>query len=1563
MYERFLKKISFACTNVLPKVVTEEKKEKKGNNFKNSKKFRKKSIDNCKLLLRIEDMFNNNKRKKKGKNKLPCYYKKEEHPFLYMIKKKKKKKRAIHLFNEIVKIYKDTTFLSDFSLNFLYEFVKDEECLNYLKGRDVCTLLLILSREFLGNTNNNNANLNNDSNKESNENNNSNILFSNERNNKILKLSCYLLKHLSLNKLENELLNDTFMLIFLMKLNYIFNKKKHVNYKDLKDNYSFYFYTFLFYYYLYVFNSIKTVVLFPNKRIFKCEFKTINELESVYKKYEHTKNSFYNINRYGSYECNSYDISNLKTKNDYINTQKYEDFLKYNYIINFNSLKNKFNIFFKFNDVSNINFVTKFDKFHVLQINYYYCIIKNRSDIIAKSVNKNFPVYFNLLLKLNDNISNKRWNSITERENNNSNITSINNITTEKIGKNGKKLNNTLSNTKGGEKSRHNDDNKSKNTLLLKNLNNKGKRNKNKILLTELLYQSLDYFTLNEAIQNKKEDNNMINNCLRKIIKHIEKKYKLECISNPKELDNTENNSNNKGDKDSNNNDNKKGKNEKNDDKILFSVINRNYNAKNKDNLLNREMILKRIDDLLRITKKSSLYVNTGLHIIFRNMCINNLNSLNLDLLFLINLYSNNNFKNKYFHYNQNNRPQYLSNKNSEENDNNSKTLRNEKKKALIEGDQMEKKNKASLNDGANNANSFNAPTLGLPLLGNGINDNNDDYNNVESRINIQNSKNKKNNKNSDIHKELTYIIKIFANCLSENKLTFNSFSLLYFMYKNLLLNIMAISFNFLYSLSSEFFFFNDTINLISQYNLKKGQIPCTLYYDSIRAFTNIKSHYKYFLSMIKKEEKGISKESNHEKKINESLLFSSLYKDIDKFNEHKIPYDKKCSKENDQLKNNSKKIYRTHFELFLEKVDNFLKDQNIWGEINNKNSLTHSSFQITRKKKKKLFDENMYMIGKFNYIFYDINDRFIPIYVYAKKSLIKKNKHFRKDNEKRKYNYQWKEKNLEDTHNIIELEKSEIELDKEKENEINKKRQTKKGKKKKSINVIFVHGLRGHALRTWRCSNLYKGFEDYNFYYKKNNFKNCKKKKEKKKKRNEYQADDKKANGLLNNYSYNVTEEKTNNENYNSSIHNINNNISSDIVDINSGKEANNGDDKLMQVLNNPNNLKEKKNVILFDDIKKEIRKYIKIKNNFKLIINDDIIKALMLNYKHNQNIIPMFVKNTCIDKKKFKQLFLNNNKLKSELELYNGSVSYLAWPFYILHLNRKKLNVFIFNYFSPLYPIGTYYTQTGFKKDKWNKNIANKNGSDLLSEEKKNENVENSENEVTETNVNENNIYSHLNPLNIFFKKNDNTKEKGFKEQEKYFYTDRMCLDELSNFFLIKLKKLNIGKNNDIVFVAHSMGGLLTQYVLLKDDNILNKTKNVFFYSSPHFGSPLSSTVFLLKNFLCPYVIQLNAHNSTLTNLQQNFNQRIKNADIKVYSFSESEKTPLPFFGLHTMIVPSVFSYLYYSKVFLIIKSCDHLEISKINSEADVKYYYLNNVLKGMLKERQHQKVINPK
>lgn len=67
--------------------------------------------------------------------------------------------------------------------------------------------------------------------------------------------------------------------------------------------------------------------------------------------------------------------------------------------------------------------------------------------------------------------------------------------------------------------------------------------------------------------------------------------------------------------------------------------------------------------------------------------------------------------------------------------------------------------------------------------------------------------------------------------------------------------------------------------------------------------------------------------------------------------------------------------------------------------------------------------------------------------------------------------------------------------------------------------------------------------------------------------------------------------------------------------------------------------------------------------------------------------------------------------------------------------------------------------------------------------------------------------------------------------------------------------------------------------------------------------------------------------------------------------------------FIGLHTMIVPSVFSYLYYSKIFLIIKSCDHLEISKINSEADVKYYYLNNVLKGMLKEGQHQKVVNPK
>ncbi|XP_059433338.1 uncharacterized protein LOC132166525 [Corylus avellana] len=67
-----------------------------------------------------------------------------------------------------------------------------------------------------------------------------------------------------------------------------------------------------------------------------------------------------------------------------------------------------------------------------------------------------------------------------------------------------------------------------------------------------------------------------------------------------------------------------------------------------------------------------------------------------------------------------------------------------------------------------------------------------------------------------------------------------------------------------------------------------------------------------------------------------------------------------------------------------------------------------------------------------------------------------------------------------------------------------------------------------------------------------------------------------------------------------------------------------------------------------------------------------------------------------------------------------------------------------------------------------------------------------------------------------------------------------------EVSSMLLEKLVAVGVG-NRPVVFVTHSMGGLVVKQMLYKAkaeniDSLVNKTIGVVFYSCPHFGSKLA-------------------------------------------------------------------------------------------------------------------------
>ncbi|SOV23421.1 alpha/beta hydrolase, putative [Plasmodium sp. DRC-Itaito] len=1720
MYDRFLEKISIISLNLLSKI-----------NLKNSYNDenlnvikRDKTYNTLPLLLRIEyNEVNKNGDSNKRKKRNPIFisYYKKKNVFIHLLNQEKYLHKFELLINDIINTYRDREFLSDFSLNFLYEVVKSKNSFNLLSNNDVYGLLLILGQEFLKcNTDTldkhfikeqkdilyNNYNIflhdeNNDNNENEEENYKRKLeklnLLINERNMKILKISCFLLRYISIDNRQSKILDDTFMFFFLMKLNFVMNMKKDIQQKHIENNFNFnfYFYTLLLYYYIYIYNTTRKVKIFDQGLIHHYEYKPLNEFNIIYKNYENLKkNQFFNLNRYGIYNWkdedleyynilnynNNYNIHNNNNNNrnmfyqyNYVNDKKCIFFLKRNYFINSKYLENNFPIYFQFNDLSNINFLTSYNNFKILRKKFYENTYKYKSDIINETL-KNYVLFtLNLLFKLNNVdktnedifISNVKK---VDNKNSKNNITLINSFLSaasvgrrwmlmfwfipfskkKKENKTNDNLNDNVNHNtnKNNNKNNNNNnnstegDNRVSKNILLKNLNIKKQNCKNKIMLCELIYQSLDYITLNEQVQYNNKGYNIIESCLSEIINHIERKYKLKYVSSTKDSNVVLDNENKK-----------KNKNEKNisenDENILFNIINIDNKLKNPKNILNVEHLLKKLNELLKLTKNSSVYVNTGLHIILRNMFINRLNSLNLDLLFLINMYSNNKYKNKFFHYDQryiitNNESEKYESKNNKEKD--SKEINKKQKDTqndLLSNNINTNENIIKTYDNENIITTSNNKMNGITTLNisslnvSSNNKTEEDYFNLEVTKKAQGIRKRL---NPNIYNELSIILRIYANSLTSKDICFDSFSLLYCMYKNIIQNILRISFNFTYFFSAEYFFFNDNMNLNSLVNIKNELLPSCLLFDSIRALTNIKSHYEYYMHIIKQRKK---QEKKWEKEKNKKLLLSTL-------NIKEVKRTKKQNKIVTSTNEHDKKQYHK-CERFLEKVDKMIKEEICYKEIkyhntpynqsimninnilkyiyannyynNYYNNNYHKYFKnIKRKIKNKiLLDENIYMISKYNQQFYQLNDRFLPIYSYSKKYNIYRNKLLKKYHKKNicinnntleqvnNIGLEGSDKKLVDNYSMTSQNNLKNNTNEKLNKKINKKEMkkrkimNKKIEKRKELDLIFVHGLRGNALRTWRFSNLYHNGSDHFFYYKNKNLERFKKKDFDHLK---YNTNEK---TIHNNNNNNIHINNENNSNHNNSEKNgdhnnnnnnrdnnnncNNNNNMNNIFNINkwnflemtnlnnkfftneknnvlkeNNKELSNNSNTVNVKFNSMEKLEEKDNVIIYDDYRKGIRRLMKIKNNFHFIFNNHLINMLMLNYKHNQNILPVYAETKVINKNLFKSLFLQNKKLKHDLDMYSDELSYLIWPFYLLYPNKRNSNIYVFNYHSPLYPDGNFYTKVYYKNDNKNttklytKHNVKRSKNKEVEYIKKQDDISLNKNSITNADVEKekitDNMYNYyMNVVNTFFNTNkdeNNNMVEYNTHKEKYFYTDRMNFDEISSFLLKKLKNMNIGKRNDIIFVAHSMGGLLTQYILLKSDHILNKTKCIFFYATPHFGSPLSSSAYLLKPFLSPYVYQLNDYDSTLNYLQQSFKERIKNKDLIVYSFSESEKSPLPFIGVHTMIVPSTSAYLYYSKIFTIIKYCNHLEISKVNSEEDVKFYYLNKVIKEFSK-----------
>ncbi|KAF3702893.1 Protein SERAC1 Serine active site-containing protein 1 [Channa argus] len=161
------------------------------------------------------------------------------------------------------------------------------------------------------------------------------------------------------------------------------------------------------------------------------------------------------------------------------------------------------------------------------------------------------------------------------------------------------------------------------------------------------------------------------------------------------------------------------------------------------------------------------------------------------------------------------------------------------------------------------------------------------------------------------------------------------------------------------------------------------------------------------------------------------------------------------------------------------------------------------------------------------------------------------------------------------------------------------------------------------------------------------------------------------------------------------------------------------------------------------------------------------------------------------------------------------------------------------------------------------------------------------------------------------------------------------RKSLAYRSQEMLKKLKLAGVGER-PVIWVAHSMGGLLVKKMLLDASvdpemlELLKNTKGIVFYSVPHHGTSVAEYSVSVRYLLFPSVEvrELCKDSPALRNLNENFLNMAKEKEFKVLSFAETLPTNIgPMIKI--LVVPTQSANLGIGE--LIEVDVDHLNICK--------------------------------
>ncbi|OBT60411.1 hypothetical protein VE03_10205 [Pseudogymnoascus sp. 23342-1-I1] len=172
-------------------------------------------------------------------------------------------------------------------------------------------------------------------------------------------------------------------------------------------------------------------------------------------------------------------------------------------------------------------------------------------------------------------------------------------------------------------------------------------------------------------------------------------------------------------------------------------------------------------------------------------------------------------------------------------------------------------------------------------------------------------------------------------------------------------------------------------------------------------------------------------------------------------------------------------------------------------------------------------------------------------------------------------------------------------------------------------------------------------------------------------------------------------------------------------------------------------------------------------------------------------------------------------------------------------------------------------------------------------------------------------------------------------------------------------------------IVFVAHSLGGIITKDALHRSETICKRTKLIVFLGTPHRGSTYAGWGVIASN-LASIALQdsnkqlvqtLEVNDEVLDNIHEEFKTILTKCAIKVHSFQEARGIS-GMKGLDSKVVDNFSSKLDLAREQETVETIDanHMEMARCSSRDDARYRQIFGVLKQFTRTGLPSRETNP-